>query len=98
MLFVRSPWAPAFLRGGDEFVLLMPETDAAAALAQATKVLETLMATRFEMKNGLGLRVCASIGLASAPDDGETLHAIIGAADARMYMVKSNGRGQIKGA
>lgn len=87
-----------FRYGGDEFVLLMPETDAAAALAQATKVLETLMATRFEMKNGLGLRVCASIGLASAPDDGETLHAIIGAADARMYMVKSNGRGQIKGA
>jgi diguanylate cyclase (GGDEF)-like protein len=87
-----------FRYGGDEFVLLMPETDAAAALAQATKLLETLMATRFEMKNGLGLRVCASIGLASAPDDGATLHAIIGAADARMYMVKSNGRGQIKGA
>ncbi|HUA91712.1 MAG TPA: sensor domain-containing diguanylate cyclase [Terracidiphilus sp.] len=87
-----------FRYGGDEFVLLMPETDAAAALAQAGKVLEALMATRFEMKSGLHLRVCASIGLASAPDDGSTLHAIIGAADARMYMVKSNGRGQIRGA
>ncbi len=87
-----------FRYGGDEFVLLMPETDAIAALAQAGKLLKELMETRFVMKNGLELRVCASIGLASAPDDGATLHAIIGAADARMYVVKSNGRGQIKGA
>jgi len=30
--------------------------------------------------------------------DGTTVHAIIGAADARMYTVKSNGRGQLRGA
>jgi diguanylate cyclase (GGDEF)-like protein len=87
-----------FRYGGDEFVLLMPDTDATAALAQAGKLLDALMETRFEMKNGLELRVRASIGLASAPDDGATLHAIIGAADARMYTVKSNGRGQVRGA
>jgi diguanylate cyclase (GGDEF)-like protein len=86
-----------FRYGGDEFVLLMPETDAETALVQAAAVHRALMGSRFKMKNGLDLRVSASIGLASAPADGTTLHAVIGAADTRMYAVKSNGRGQIKG-
>ena len=56
------------------------------------------MATQFPMKNGLKLSVSASVGLASAPDDGVQVHAIIGTADARMYAVKSNGRGKVLGA
>jgi diguanylate cyclase (GGDEF)-like protein len=86
-----------FRYGGDEFVLLMPETGAEDALMQADALLRTLMETRFEMKNGLKLSVSASVGLATAPNDGATLHAVIGAADSRMYAVKSNGRGQVKG-
>jgi GGDEF domain-containing protein len=50
------------------------------------------------MKNGLNLQVSASIGLATAPVDGATIHAVIGAADTRMYAVKSNGRGKVRGA
>ena len=87
-----------FRYGGDEFIVLMPETDADAALAQARALHHTLTETKFQMKNGLRLSIGASIGLATAPDDGATLHSIIGAADARMYAVKSNGRGQVKGA
>jgi diguanylate cyclase (GGDEF)-like protein len=87
-----------FRYGGDEFVILMPTTDAKAAFAQALALHGELMATCFEMKRGLKLKVSASIGLATAPDDGTALHAVIGAADARMYSVKSNGRGQVKGA
>jgi len=86
-----------FRYGGDEFVILMPETCADAAMAQATDLHRALMETHFCMKNGLKLRVSASVGLASAPDDGATLHSIIGAADARMYAVKSNGRGEVRG-
>jgi diguanylate cyclase (GGDEF)-like protein len=87
-----------FRYGGDEFIVLMPETDAGAALAQASTLHRALTETRFPMKNGLELNIGASIGLATAPNDGATLHSIIGAADARMYAVKSNGRGQVKGA
>lgn len=86
-----------FRYGGDEFVIVMPETDAPAALAQATALHSELLATRFHMKNGLELRVSASVGLAAAPRDGATVHAIIGAADARMYQVKSHGRGAVRG-
>ena len=86
-----------FRYGGDEFVILMPETGGDAALAQARALLRELMETQFRMKNGLDLRVSASVGVATAPGDGVTLHAIIGAADARMYAVKSNGCGQVRG-
>jgi len=87
-----------FRYGGDEFVIVMPKTDAKTAL-ELTKVMHrALMETEFRMKNGLKLNVSASVGLASAPGDGIQLHAIIGSADARMYAVKSNGRGNVRGA
>jgi GGDEF domain-containing protein len=47
------------------------------------------------MKTGLELTIRASVGLATAPDDGISVHSIVGAADARMYYVKSNGRGKV---
>jgi diguanylate cyclase (GGDEF)-like protein len=87
-----------FRYGGDEFIILMPETDADTALVQAQMLHQALMETEFKMKNGLSLQIGASVGLATAPNDGATLHSIIGAADARMYTIKSNGRGQVKGA
>ena len=87
-----------FRYGGDEFVILMPETGAQTALELATALNRALMETEFEMKNGLRLRVSASVGLATAPGDGAAVHAVIGSADARMYSVKSDGRGQVRGA
>ena len=92
----KQDWC--FRYGGDEFVILMPETTPEAALALARKLHRELMASRFRMKNGLDLSVSASVGLATAPADGISLHAIIGAADTRMYAVKSYGRGQLRGA
>jgi diguanylate cyclase (GGDEF)-like protein len=87
-----------FRYGGDEFVILMPETGAQAALTQATALNHALMKSKFRMKNGLELRVSASVGVATAPVDGATVHAIIGVADTRMYTVKTHGRGATRGA
>jgi diguanylate cyclase (GGDEF)-like protein len=87
-----------FRYGGDEFVILMPETGAEAALVQASQLLAALIKTRFRMKNGLELRVSASVGISSSPADGAQVHAVIGAADARMYAVKVNGRGSVRSA
>ena len=84
-----------FRYGGDEFVILLPDTSAEAALDLTEKLLEALMATRFHMKNGLELTVHASVGIATAPADGNTVHSVIGAADSRMYMVKNTGRGRV---
>lgn len=87
-----------FRYGGDEFVILMPETGAKDALELTTTLNRTLMKTPFLTKNGLKLKIGASVGLASAPDDGFAVHGIIGIADARMYQVKLHGRGQVLGA
>ena len=86
-----------FRYGGDEFVILMPETGAKAALEQANAILNALMETEFLMKNELKLHVKASVGVATAPNDGSSVHSVIGVADARMYWVKANGRGAVKG-
>jgi len=92
----KQDWC--FRYGGDEFVILMPETGAEEALSLARKLLAALMETNFRMKNGLELNIKASVGLATAPTDGATVHTIIGAADMRMYQVKNNGRGKVWGS
>ncbi|HZB87424.1 MAG TPA: sensor domain-containing diguanylate cyclase [Terracidiphilus sp.] len=87
-----------FRYGGDEFVVLMPSTGAAQAERQATILHRELMATRFKMNSGIELGVSASVGVATAPADGDAIHAIIGAADTRMYAVKADGRGRVRSA
>lgn len=81
-----------FRYGGDEFVVLMPETNARTARACASDLQRKLTETQFPMKNGLLLSVNASVGIATAPADGTTVHAILGTADARMYLVKGQTR------
>ena len=88
----------AFRYGGDEFVILMPETAANDALQIATSIHQELISTRFRMDSGLYLTASASVGLATCPPENALVHAIIGTADARMYAVKSNGRGKVRGA
>jgi diguanylate cyclase (GGDEF)-like protein len=95
---LSRPQDVCFRYGGDEFVILMPDTTAQVAMSQASSVLSNLMDTRFRMKSGISLRVRASLGIATAPADGGSVHAIIGTADSRMYAVKSNGRGLVRGA
>lgn len=86
-----------FRYGGDEFVVLMPDTPADTALMVTTRIHQELIHTHFHMGNGLDLTASASAGLATCPPE-TAVHAIIGTADARMYAVKSNGRGKVRGA
>jgi diguanylate cyclase (GGDEF)-like protein len=87
----KQDWC--FRYGGDEFVILMPEAGAEEAAALCAELQRMLAETRFRMKSGLELSVQASLGLAAAPNDGNTVHAIIGAADSRMYRIKNAARG-----
>jgi diguanylate cyclase (GGDEF)-like protein len=93
---LSRPQDLCFRYGGDEFVVVMPETDRDDAQRLATCVHQELTTTRFRM-GSLELSVSASVGLATAPADGATIHTIIGAADARMYQVKTDGRGHVRG-
>lgn len=84
-----------FRYGGDEFVVLLPETSKTDAAQQAQHLLRELMKTHFVLQHGPVLQMSASVGLATAPDDGVDMHSIIGRADARMYEVKNSGRGRV---
>jgi diguanylate cyclase (GGDEF)-like protein len=84
-----------FRYGGDEFAILMPQTGILAAKTRCDTLLQALMNTRFPVRSDLVLEVSASVGFATAPVDGATVHAIIGSADARMYQVKTSGRGHV---
>jgi diguanylate cyclase (GGDEF)-like protein len=80
--------------GGDEFVLLMPDTDVAQAERVARRVVRAIMGRRHELSDGSHVRVGVSAGLAMYPADGRTSAQLLQAADAAMYSAKrSGGRG-----
>ncbi len=79
---------------GDEFVLLLPETDLAGALRVAEKVRVDI--SRLALPhNGSLIRTSASIGVVTYPDDGRTWLELMRRADLAMYEAKRRGRDQI---
>jgi diguanylate cyclase (GGDEF)-like protein len=76
----------AFRIGGDEFALILPQTDAAQSLALARRV-ETVFA---EMLQPLQLTVSVSMdhGVANFPQDAEQADQLIRIADERLYRLK----------
>ena len=85
-----------FRYGGDEFVILMPSTTREEALRMARAIHSGLTSSVFTLEKSLQISIGASAGVASYPGDGKTVHAILGAADQRMYKVKSTGRGRVE--
>jgi diguanylate cyclase (GGDEF)-like protein len=85
-----------FRYGGDEFVILMPATTREEALRMTRAIHTNLASSVFSFEKGLKLSIEASAGISAYPGDGKTVHAILGAADKRMYKVKSTGRGRVE--
>lgn len=76
--------------GGDEFVLILPKTSKKSCVKFVERTIEELHETRFLKKAGLDLSITASFGIASFPDDGETVDSLIASSDRAMYEVKRN--------
>ena len=85
----------AFRYGGDEFVILLPQTDKNSALVVARRLQEMMRRTQFLADDGLNLNVRCSMGLATYPEDAKSSHEIIRQADEMMYMVKNSSRDNI---
>ena len=90
-----GPEHAAFRYGGDEFVALLRGLDKPAATELSQRVLDRLRQTRFPGGEGLELSVTASLGLATFPQDGATLHEIIRSSDRMMYAAKEAGRNRL---
>ncbi len=85
----------AFRYGGDEFVVLLPQTDKDQAFVVARRIQDTLRASQFCKAEGLNLNVRASMGMATYPHDAATPRDIIERADEMMYAVKNSTRDSI---
>ncbi len=79
--------------GGEEFLLLLPETSADDALIVAEKLRAQIAELEVE---GLDREVTASFGVAAYPDHEATADRLIEAADAALYRAKAAGRNRVK--
>ena len=85
----------AFRYGGDEFVVLLPQTAKENALMVVRRVRDLLNSTVYFAEEGLNIKVTASFGLASFPGDARTRKEILRMADEAMYLVKNTTRNNI---
>ncbi|MFG1391516.1 GGDEF domain-containing protein [Xanthobacter agilis] len=81
--------------GGDEFAAFAPGVDHAGAMALAAMLRDRIAA--LELPEGVPA-LTLSIGVATAPEDGETLTDLLGMADKRLYAAKAGGRDTFVGA
>jgi diguanylate cyclase (GGDEF)-like protein len=84
-----------FRYGGDEFTVLLPESDKLAAQETAGRLHRALREKMFITSGGQALNVRASFGVATFPEDGESVHEIIRSADTMMYLVKDHSRDNV---
>ncbi|HEY8130758.1 MAG TPA: sensor domain-containing diguanylate cyclase [Thermoanaerobaculia bacterium] len=75
--------------GGDEFCIVLPETDQEQAMAVANRVRKSLTASAFVIDGTVEISVTASFGIATYPTHGLSKDDLIRQADAAMYRVKS---------
>ncbi len=78
--------------GGDEFIILMPETSKKNTVLAAHKLRDALNAAVFLKEEGINLRITGSFGVASYPVDAQDKDGLIQMADKAMYKVKNNTR------
>jgi diguanylate cyclase (GGDEF)-like protein len=80
--------------GGDEFILLLPETHAEGARELGERI-RRMIAERPLRTKGAEIHTTVSIGIASFPDHGEDLKGVLNKADQAMYVSKNSGRNRV---
>jgi diguanylate cyclase (GGDEF)-like protein len=80
--------------GGDEFALILPETDREAAAHAARRILDAFRDSPFSADGGRSFPIGASIGIATYPDAGRSATDLIAIADAALYESKARGGNQ----
>jgi diguanylate cyclase (GGDEF)-like protein len=87
--------------GGEEFIVVLPDCDAAGAKDVANRMREAVCASPIRVGQGVALDMAVSIGFAAAsPDDlaEATRDALVASADRALYRAKANGRNRVERA
>ena len=82
--------------GGDEFVVVLPETPPPGALVIAERLRRAIEVHSFLQGQGLTARISASFGISSYPDHALTPEGLIQKADQAMYRVKERDKNGIE--
>ena len=86
---------------GDEFMILMPDADKAAALKVGEQIIErfSLNAAKMQLpEKAVEIYITLSVGVASAPEDARTGEELIHQADTALYGAKKTGRNRLVAA
>jgi len=75
--------------GGDEFCVILPQTDQDQAILVANRIARSITASPLHIDANVDVSITASFGIATYPIHAMTKEALIRAADAAMYRVKS---------
>jgi two-component system cell cycle response regulator len=82
--------------GGEEFVVILPETDMEAAQRKVERLREQVASTPIALATrGEKIQMTISAGLASFPQDGEDAAELFALADERMFLAKREGRNRV---
>ena len=92
---VRS-WDLVAKYGGDEFTVILPQTDRVGAVAAGERLRSAVEAHQFPLAAPGAITV--STGIAHFPEDGDSVSGLIEAADRALYLAKRNGRNRVEGA
>ncbi|WP_105401039.1 PleD family two-component system response regulator [Neorhizobium sp. T7_12] len=85
--------------GGEEFVVVMPDTDAMSAGAIAERLRSIIESQPFHLKTaGIMLNITASLGLACSTQGAETPEQLLKQADRALYEAKNGGRNRVVAA
>lgn len=81
--------------GGDEFVVVLPDTGSDGGLVVGRRVRDRLALQPFLEAEGISCRLTASVGVAALPDMAQSSEELLDAADRAMYHVKQTGKNNI---
>jgi diguanylate cyclase (GGDEF)-like protein len=81
--------------GGEEFAILLPETDLSGALAGAERLRRALSQLRIWLGDGQEVTVTASFGVAELVE-GQSLDDLLRAADTALYRAKDEGKNRVE--
>ena len=89
----RSDWTARF--GGEEFVVVLPETDDDGAALLAERIRATIAQEPLAVSDAVTVAVTASVGVAAFPDAGRSAEALLASVDRALYRAKEGGRDRV---
>ena len=81
--------------GGEEFVIIMPDTDLARAIQVGERLRSTIAAEPFQVNAGNDLQVTASVGISTLEYRDDTPETLFKRADRALYSAKREGRNRV---